>query len=222
MHLELTEDQKITVMNSDDVYDVMKRILLREQKIDRDQEHFWIICLAPTNKILNIELVTLGSLNMSIVKPMQVFRIGIQKGAVRMILVHNHPSEHLRPSEADKDITDRLIQVGNIVDIEVIDHLIISLKGYYSFQKSGLLEELKLSEKWVPRYVEKEKIRKEALKLGKKEGIKEGKKIGKQMGMEKGEKKKAKEMAKKSLKEGLSINLISKLTGLSKEEIEKL
>jgi flagellar biosynthesis/type III secretory pathway protein FliH len=187
------------------------------------------------------------------------------KGAVRMVLVHNHPSENLTPSEDDQDITDRLIQVGNIVGIEVVEHLIISLERYFSFERTGLLKKLKLSKKWVPAFIEeerlrkeKEKIREEAIKIGKKEGIKEGKKIGKQMGLEKGIKKGKieglkegekigikkgvdkglkegqkigldkgldkgkKEIAQKSLKEGLSIELISKLTGLSGEEIEKL
>ena len=154
-----------------------------------------------------------------------------------MVLVHNHPSETLVPSEGDKDITDRLIQVGNIVGIEVVEHLIISLEGYYSFEKTGLLEKLRQSKKWVPPFIEeerlrkeKEKIREEALKIGKKEGIKEGKKIGKQIGLEQGIKKGKQEglkegkieMAKVMKKNKEPIDKISKYTGLSKEEIEKL
>ncbi len=218
MVIKLTEKQKITVMNSDDLYGVMRQILLRENKIDQDQEHFWVVCLNGLNKIINIELVSLGSVDATIVKPMQVFRIAIQKGAVKVILVHNHPSGTLIPTHADRDLTDRMVQVGKIIHIEVCDHLIITLDGFYPFSKKGLLEEIRGSKKFVPLYKEQERIRKEALKIGKLEGLREGKKLG----MEKGEKKKALAMAKESLKEGLSIELISKLTGLSKEEIEKL
>jgi DNA repair protein RadC len=237
MQIELTEDQKIKIMNSDDVYQVMKKILLRENKVDQDKEHFWVICLSASYKIINIELVSLGGLDGAIIKPMQVFRIGIMKGAVRMVLVHNHPSENLTPSEDDKDITDRLIQVGNIVGVEVVEHLIISLEEYFSFERTGLLGKLKLSKKWVPRFIEeerlrkeKEKLRKEAKKIGKKEGIKEGKKIGKQIGLEKGIQKGKKEglkegkieMAKKLKEKGIETDIITETSGLSKEEIEKL
>ena len=214
MNIELTEDQKIKVMNSSMVFKVMQQILLREDEIERDQEHFYIVCLAANNRILNIELVGLGAIDESIVKPMQVFRIAILKGAVKVVLVHNHPSLELRPSESDKELTDRMIQVGLVVNIAVTDHLIITPEHYYSFDDHGLMKVLRDSRKWVPPYKEEERIRKEALKIGKEAGLKEGKKLG--------EKKKAIKVAKKSLKEGLSIKLISKLTGLSKEEIENL
>ncbi len=252
--MELSEKEKIVILNSDDLYHVMRRILLRENKISQEQEHFWIVCLNSINKILNIELVSLGAIDETIVKPMQVYRIAIQKGAVKIILCHNHPSTLLQPSEADRDLTDRLIQVGNIIHIKVEDHMIFTLDGYYAFSKKGLMEEIRGSKKFVPLYIEQERIRKEAMKLGwtdglkegkqiglerglkkgKKEGLKEGKKgglkegkeIGMKKGIEKGKKEGAKdkaiEMAKKSLEEGLSRELIVKLTGLSKKEIEKL
>ena len=221
MHVELTEEQKIKIMNSDDVFQVMKKVLLRENKVDRDKEHFWVICLAPNYKIVNIELVSLGGLDAAVIKPMQVFRVGIMKGAVRMVLVHNHPSENLTPSDGDKDITDRLIQVGKIVGVEVVEHLIISLEGYFSFERTGLLKKLKQSKKWVPAYIEeerlrkeKEKIREQALKQGIKKGLKEGEKIGIN--------KNKKDMAKKLKDKGIDIDIIAETSGLSKEEIEKL
>ncbi len=218
MVIKLTEKQKIRVMNSDDLYEVMRQILLRENKIDQDQEHFWVVCLNGLNKIINIELVGLGSVDTTIVKPMQIFRIAIQKGAVKVILVHNHPSGGLIPTHADRDLTDRMVQVGKIIHIEVCDHLIITLDGFYAFSKKGLLEEIRGSKKFVPLYKEQERIRKEALKIGKLEGLREGKKLG----MEKGAKGKALEMAKKMKQKGESIKKIVEYTGLSKEEIEKL
>ncbi len=201
-------------MNSDELYQVMRRILLRENKIGREQEHFYVVCLNAVNRIINIELVSLGAIDETTVKPMQVFRIAIQKGAVKIILCHNHPSGQLAATEADRDLTDRMVQVGKILNVEVSDHLIFTPDGYYAFSKKGLMEEIRGSKKYVPLYKEKEMLRKEALKIGKKEGLKEGKKMG-------AEKEKVK-MAKKMKKDGELIEKISRYTGLSKEEIEKL
>ena len=214
MNIELTSDQKIKVMNSSMVFKVMKQILMRENEIERDQEHVWIVCLAANNKILNIELISLGAIDEAIIKPMQVFRIAILKGAVKLIMIHNHPTGELVPTLTDQDITDRMIQVGNIVNVQVIDHLIISEKHYYSFDDHGLMEKLRESKKWVPRYKEEERIRKEALKLGEKKGRQEGKKEG--------ERSKAVKMARKMKKSGESIEKILKYSGLSKKEVEEL
>ena len=74
----------------------------------------------------------------------------LQKRAVSIILCHNHPSGELRPSDEDKDITDRLIQVGIIVDLKVIDHLIIYNKSYLSFKDIGLLQELEKVQNMFP------------------------------------------------------------------------
>jgi DNA repair protein RadC len=130
------------------------------------------------------------------------------------------------PSESDNDLTDRMIQVGKIVNIQVVDHLIISPDFYYSYQQSGLLSALEKSKKWVPPFQEEERIRKEALKIGKEAGLKEGKKIGLEKGMKKGRKEgknvRSLEIAKKMKKKGESVETISEYTGLSKEEIEKL
>ena len=214
MNIELNEEQKIKVQNAFGVYTIMKEILMRENALERDHEHVWVLSLANNNKILNIELVSLGAINETTLQPMQVFRIAIMKGAVRLIMVHNHPDGELEPSEGDKDVTDRMIQVGNIVDVEVLDHLIISPVAYYSFKDHGLMNELRHSTKWVPTFVEIERIKKEALKLGEKKGLKAGKKLGEQ--------KKAEKIARKSLKEGLSIEITAKITGLSVEEINKI
>ena len=125
----------------------MQKVLRRENKIDREKEHFWIIGLATNNRIMFIELVSMGSVDATIVKPMNVFRVAVLKGATKAILVHNHPSGEMKPSIDDNDTTDRLIQVGRILSIKVIDHLIISLKSFLSYGKIGLLEELNLSTK---------------------------------------------------------------------------
>lgn len=76
-----------------------------------------------------------------------------------------------------------MIQVGNIIHIEIVDHLIFTMDGYYAFSQKGLKENVRGSKKFVPLYKEQERIRKEAMKLGWADGLKEGKKIGLERGI---------------------------------------
>ena len=202
MDIQLKEAEKIKILNSDDIYGIMQRILLREQKIDQNREHFWVIGLENNNRILFIELVSLGTVNQALVKPMEVFSLALQKRAVKIIICHNHPSGELKPSDADKDITDKLIQVGIIVNTPVLDHLIISTKSYLSFGDIGLFQELELSTKYVPPYKLAERIRKEALAIG--------------------ERNKAIEMAKELKRDNIDAETIARYTGLSIETINAL
>ena len=202
MNIKLTEAERIKILNSDDLYGIMQKILLREQKIDQIREHFWVIGLENNNRILFIELISLGTVNKTFAEPMEVFSFALQKRAVSIILCHNHPSGELRPSDEDKDITDRLIQVGIIVDLKVIDHLIISDKSYLSFKDIGLLEELEESTKYVPPYVLAKRMKKEAAEIAKR--------------------KNTIEIAKQFKRNGVDNETISLSTGLTIEEVEKL
>nr|BFF37497.1 hypothetical protein BACT7_23590 [Tenacibaculum mesophilum] len=202
MDIKLTEQEKIKILNSDDIYGIMQKILLRESKIDQNREHFWVIGLENNNRILFIELISLGTINATLVEPMEVFSLALQKRAVKIMLCHNHPSGELTPSDNDKNLTDRLIQVGIIVNTHVIDHLIISDKSYLSFANIGLLQELEKSTKYVPKYVLEQRLKKEASEIA--------------------EKNKAIEIAKAFKRSGLDNELIAKNTGLTIEEVEKL
>lgn len=93
MHVKIPTDKKSKILNSGDLFGVMQRVLLRERKIDRNKEHFWVIGLANNNTMLYIELISLGMVNRVPVEPMEVFSIALQKRTVKMVLVHNHPSE---------------------------------------------------------------------------------------------------------------------------------
>lgn len=206
MNVAISKQEKIKVLNSDDVYGVMQKILLRENKIDRNKEHFWTIGLDIKNRIVYIELISVGGTSKTVVDPMQVFRVGVLKGAVKMILVHNHPSGEITPSTMDKDITDRLLQVGNIIQIEVVDHLIISDKTYLSFLDTGLLEQISKSTKYVPTYELEARIKKQSEAIGE----------------ERGAKKEKIAIAKQMKKEGYTLKVITKLTGLTEKEIKAI
>lgn len=213
MTIQLTDEQRIKLLNSDDVFNVMQDILLREEKIDQEKEHFWMIGLASNNRILYIELVSIGSVSATTVEPMNVFRVAVLKGAVKAIMVHNHPSGELKPSDKDKSLTDRLIQVGRILNIKVIDHMIISVRSYLSFADIGLMEKLEESTEWVPPFELIERIKKEEKKI-REEAVK--------LEREKTIKKRNFEIAKGLKEDGVALNIISKNTGLTKEEIEKI
>jgi len=221
MEIKLTDAEKIKVINGDDVFEIMQKVLLRETKIEQDNEHFWIIGLNINSKILFIELVSLGGTKSTVVEPVNVFRVAVLKNAAQAILVHNHSSGDLEPSADDKDITDRLIQVGRIIDVTVIDHLIISTENFYSFVNTGLHAELRRSLKWVPPFemiarlkaVEQE-IRDEAVQVAEAKGVV----IGEMRGIEKGKI----EVAQALKQRGIEPKLIAETSGLSLSEIEKL
>ena len=84
--------EKITIHHALDIYEIMQMVFKREEKLNQGKEHFWVIA----NRILNLELVSIGSTTQTIVKPMEVLSIPLQKRAVGVILVHNHPSGSLR------------------------------------------------------------------------------------------------------------------------------
>jgi DNA repair protein RadC len=206
MNIKLGIKQAISVSSSEDIYTIMQRILMRENRIDRNREHFWTISLDAAHRILNIELVSLGSVRQTLAEPMEVFSIPLQKRAVKLVLVHNHPSGSLKPGEGDKDTTDRLIQVGRILQVPVLDHLIITEKSYYSFADSGLLKELEASIKYVPAYELKRRYEQAAQETG----------------VKKGAEQKAQEMAKAMKKNGEPIEKIIAYTGLTKQAIQRL
>jgi DNA repair protein RadC len=147
--IKLRDDQKKRrLRNADDAFYLMKGIFPSDDEIASAKEHFYVIGVSNNNKVIYVELVSLGSIRESIVHPMNVFRAAIMKAAVGIILVHNHPGEgiesyDLYPSEADNNVTARLLQAGMLLDIPVLEHLIISPTDYYSYEATGMLEALK-------------------------------------------------------------------------------
>ena len=165
MDIKLGKNDKRYIEGSDDVFSIMQRVLLRENKIDKEKEHFWIIGMNEAGYILYIELIALGSVKAVNIEPMNVYRVAVMKNATRVIAIHNHPSGRLVPSKADLDITDRLIQVGRILNIALVDHLIISTEAYESFRNMGIMDDLEKSLTYVPTYQVVEQIRKEEKKI---------------------------------------------------------
>ena len=106
---------------------------------DSKKEHFYVYYLDTKNSIIQKELISLGTLNISVVHPREVFEPAIRHLAAHIILAHNHPSGDSTPSDPDIRATKQLVQAGRLLDIEVLDHVIISSTGYTSFKTNKLL-----------------------------------------------------------------------------------
>ncbi len=103
------------------------------------REHFVVLLLNARHELQRRETVSIGSLNASIVHPREVFLPAILHSAASVVLVHNHPSGDPEPSEEDLSITRRLVQVGDLVGIGVLDHVVVGARGYVSFRDRQLL-----------------------------------------------------------------------------------
>ncbi|HLO85232.1 MAG TPA: JAB domain-containing protein, partial [Nostocaceae cyanobacterium] len=179
--------------------------------------------LSIRNLIVNIELVSVGSSYFTAVDPKEIMSVPSQKKAAGIIMIHNHPCGEMKPSDHDLDATDRMIQVGRILDIHVIDHLIISERefcGYYSFENYGVMEQLRKSVKYIPSLEVKQEFQKRFGIV--QEMFKEKLKLTRKESKEKGSREEKRSIAKHMLKDGESIEKIMRYTGLSKLTIHKL
>ena len=131
-----TEDalrlEKITSSRS--VFDVMQPILG-----DLPHEEFWILYLNNSNKVIHKSQLSKGGITGTLVDVRLVLKNALEVGATALILCHNHPSGTLKPSKADKDITQKLKRAAESLDIKVLDHLIVTEKAYFSFADENIL-----------------------------------------------------------------------------------
>ena len=139
MKVPIKSSKKAKISGAKDIYPIMREILLRENKLRRKQEYFWIMGLNNALRLEYIELIALGRINAVSVEPMDVFSMALQKKCKSIVLVHNHPSGTLKLSTADQTLTDSLMKVAKIMKVNIQDHLIITEKGYLSFVDEGLL-----------------------------------------------------------------------------------
>jgi DNA repair protein RadC len=132
--VKLSQMEKVA--GSRDAYDVLQRIW--SPKIDHIEE-FMILCLNRANKVLGWAKVSQGGLSGTVADPKVIFQIALKSNSCSLIICHNHPSGNLQPSEADIHLTRKLKEAGLMLDLPVLDHLIVSSEGFYSFADEGLL-----------------------------------------------------------------------------------
>ncbi len=114
-------------------------VLLQSIMGDSKVEEFWVLYLNQGNFIVRKEQISKGGINQTSVDIRVILKIALEEMATGLILGHNHPSGNLKPSEADKQITMKIKEAGKTMDIEVLDHLIVTQKSYFSFADEGIL-----------------------------------------------------------------------------------
>ncbi|KAA9003921.1 DNA repair protein RadC [Paenibacillus spiritus] len=128
------EQSNNAIRSPKDVYNLLEPELRFEQK-----EHFICLFLNTKNRIIFKEVISIGSLNAAIVHPREVFHAAIRRCSASLICAHNHPSGDPEPSIEDVNLTKRLIAAGEIIGIEVLDHIIICGNRFFSLKEHGLI-----------------------------------------------------------------------------------
>ncbi|MEO8447968.1 MAG: DNA repair protein RadC [bacterium] len=114
-------------------------VIIKNRITNFSKEHFFVVSLDTRNNYIGIDGISVGTLTASLVHPRETFEAAIRRHAARIIIAHNHPSGESDPSEDDLKITKRLAEAGKVMGIEVIDHIIVTTKGFYSFKENGLI-----------------------------------------------------------------------------------
>ncbi len=106
---------------------------------DRNQEHFLCLSLNGAHEVMRLRVVSIGLLNRTVVHPREVFADPLQDRAAAVVVAHNHPSGNVEPSKEDREVTTRLKEAGETLGVPLLDHVVFSTKGYYSFLEHGEL-----------------------------------------------------------------------------------
>ena len=126
-------DTRVKINRAEDVY---KNVIFPTT----EQECFIVLLLNTKNVIIEQQLVSIGTVNSSLVHPREVFKEAIRKNSAHIILVHNHPSGDPEPSDEDHQITEMMKKAGKLLGIPVLDHVVIGDKRYYSFNDEQISE----------------------------------------------------------------------------------
>jgi DNA repair protein RadC len=126
--------EKVRITSSKDVAS-----FLQSQMSDLEYEVFAVIFLNRANKIIHFEIISRGGITGTVADPRIILKMALLHGATSLILSHNHPSGNLQPSKADDTITHNIRDAAALVDIKLLDHLIVSENGYYSYLDEGVL-----------------------------------------------------------------------------------
>ncbi|HWJ26494.1 MAG TPA: JAB domain-containing protein [Flavisolibacter sp.] len=129
--------QRPQISSSSDAYNILLQVW-EEGKIDF-VEQFKVLLLNRANKVIGVVNVSTGGDTGTVADPKLIFTAALKANACSLIASHNHPSGNLKPSRADEQLTQKIKQAGEFLDIKLLDHLIISSEGFYSFADEGLL-----------------------------------------------------------------------------------
>ncbi|HMH34531.1 MAG TPA: DNA repair protein RadC, partial [Puia sp.] len=126
--------EKVTIKGSHDVAGYL-RAILQDQKM----EIFGVVFLNRANKINHFEIISQGGMTGTVADPRIILKRALEEDAVNIILCHNHPSGNVRPSRSDEELTAKIKEAAGFLDIKVLDHIIVSDEGYFSFADEGMI-----------------------------------------------------------------------------------
>ncbi|QSE97396.1 RadC family protein [Fulvivirga lutea] len=129
---EVIRKPKIT--SSKDVFEIMKADLL-----DLQHEEFWVLLLNRSNLIIKKQLISSGGVSGTVADPKLIFKSALEELASGLILIHNHPSSNLKPSQQDINLTKKMVDAGRLLEIPVLDHVIFTNESYFSFADEGMM-----------------------------------------------------------------------------------
>lgn len=131
--LQLHKDSRPIINKPSDAVHLLHDII-KEKK-----EHFVVFYMNARGHVVARELISIGTINTSIVHPREVFEPAIRHMSTTIVIAHNHPSGFTEPSDADDKVTERLVQAGKILGIDVMDHVIVTEDGYFSYREQKML-----------------------------------------------------------------------------------
>jgi DNA repair protein RadC len=120
----------VKIKHPSDVYGLVKSFTKKKQ------EHFIVLTLNGSYDVISMRIVSIGLVNKTIIHPREIFIHAIKDNAIAIIVCHNHPSNNLEPSDEDIEVTEILEKAGKIIGINLLDHVIVSKSGYYSFKQN--------------------------------------------------------------------------------------
>ena len=124
----------IAISSSKEVYKYFK-----ENLMDLPHEEFWLLMLKHNNEVIKKQMISKGGVSGTVVDPKIIFKLALEETASKIIIIHNHSSGNLSPSEQDKKITRKIKQAGEVLDIELLDHLIFTNESFFSFSEEGIM-----------------------------------------------------------------------------------
>ncbi|MCB9222869.1 MAG: DNA repair protein RadC [Crocinitomicaceae bacterium] len=127
-------NEKQSIKSAKDVFEQMLPFFS-----DKEHEEFYVISLSRANQIKSIDMISKGGISGTVADGKIIFKKALDHSASAIILCHNHPSGNLQPSRSDLDLTKKLIEFGKLIDLQILDHLIITNEGFYSFADEGVL-----------------------------------------------------------------------------------
>ncbi len=134
---KIKASERPLVKTSKEAADLLKQIW-NENKIDF-VEQFKVLLLNRANKVLGVVELSSGGVTGTVADPKLIFVAALKANACSIIISHNHPSGNLKPSQQDEQLTQKIKQAGQLLDIKLIDHIIVTSEGYYSFADEGLI-----------------------------------------------------------------------------------